>query len=208
MSCSEPVRLPSSFIVPIPKGAPVLVGGPPSLDLMAAAFAFLRSKWVSSQLHRLVSRIKNPRLRNFLHRAVDFLTGHPVDVGSGRVLTDHIDWELVGPVPVSFCWSYSSGWAGRWSPLGYGWSHTLDQAIWRERGKVVYRADDGREIEFDAFDLPGHPSRTLRGRRTRRSRLRRRCARQHVELRLRRTLACAGDQPQRRELLLRLRRRD
>jgi uncharacterized Zn-binding protein involved in type VI secretion len=33
MSCGEPVRLPSSTVVAIPKGMPVMVGGPPSLSI-------------------------------------------------------------------------------------------------------------------------------------------------------------------------------
>ena len=51
---------------------------------------------------------------------------------------------------------YSSAFASRSGPLGHGWSSSLDQAVWRERGKVVLLAGDGREIEFDTFDLPDH----------------------------------------------------
>ena len=46
MSCSEPVRLPSSTIIAIPKGAPVTVGGPMSLDLMSAVMASMRTRFV------------------------------------------------------------------------------------------------------------------------------------------------------------------
>src|SRR6185369_6176087 len=40
------------------------------------------------------------------------------------------------------------GWSDRDGPLGWGWSHSCDQAVWTEDDKVVYRAEDGREIEF------------------------------------------------------------
>ena len=159
MSCSEPVRLPSSVVLAIPKGPLVLVGGPPAIDWQQALGALLRSKWVSNHLHGLVSRIKNVRVRNFLHRAVCFLTGHPVDVATGRVLTSAIDFELPGPLPLRFERNYASSWSDRESVLGFGWSHSLDQAVWLERGKVVYRAEDGREIEFDTFDFPDHAMR-------------------------------------------------
>jgi RHS repeat-associated protein len=156
MSCSEPVRLPSSVVLAIPKGPPVLMGGPPAIDWQQAMGALLRSKWVSNHLHGLVSRIKNQRWRNFLHKAVCFLTGHPVDVATGRLLTWSTDFELPGPLPLKFERNYASSWSDRDSVLGFGWSHSLDQAVWMERGKVVYRAEDGREIEFDTFGFPDH----------------------------------------------------
>jgi len=159
MSCSEPVRLPSSVVLAIPKGPLVLVGGPPAIDWQQAMGALLRSKWVSNHLHGLVSRIGNQRLRNFFHRAVCFLTGHPVDVATGRLLTWSTDFELPGPLPLKFERNYASSWSNRDSVLGFGWSHSLDQAVWLERGKVVYRAEDGREIEFDTFDFPDHAMR-------------------------------------------------
>jgi len=156
LSCSDPIRLPTSAVVAIPKGAPVLVGGPPAVDWMAAAMGLIKCKWVASRLHKLVNRIKNARLRNLLHKGVCFFTGHPVDVATGRVTTDSTDFELPGPLPLVFERSYASSWSHRDSPVGHGWSHPLDQAVWIEPGCVVYRAEDGREIEFDTFDLPDH----------------------------------------------------
>ncbi|KYF60264.1 hypothetical protein BE04_26020, partial [Sorangium cellulosum] len=156
MSCSEPVRLPSSAIVAIPKGAPVLVGGPPAIDWFAAVTAFIRTKSVANALHGLVGRIKSVRLRNLLHFAVCTLTGHPVDVASGRVMTRSMDFELPGPLPLRFERQYASSWSDRDGPLGPGWSHALDQAVWIEPGCVVLRTDDGREIEFDTMGLRDH----------------------------------------------------
>jgi RHS repeat-associated protein len=155
LSCSDPIRLPSSLVLTIPKGAPVLVGGPPAVDWMAAAMALIKCKWIAERLHKLVNRIQNARLRNLLHKGICFLTGHPVDVATGRVLTDGRDFELPGPFPLAFERNYASSWAHRDSTVGHGWSHSLDQAVWIEPGCIVYRAEDGREIEFDTFDLPG-----------------------------------------------------
>ncbi|WP_437735759.1 DUF6531 domain-containing protein [Sorangium sp. So ce1335] len=159
LSCSDPIRLPTSVVLTIPKGLPVLVGGPPAVDWMAAGFGLIKCKWIASRLHRLVNRIKNARLRNLLHKGVCFFTGHPVDVATGRVMTESTDFELPGPLPLVFERTYVSSWAHRDSPLGHGWSHPLDQAVWIEPGCVVYRAEDGREIEFDTFDMPDHAMR-------------------------------------------------
>jgi len=158
MSCSDPVRLPSSVLLPIPKGLPVLIGGPDALDWSAAANAFfLRNKWTAGLLHQLISLLPPGRFRNLLHWGACQLTGHPVDVATGRLLTRSIDFELSGPIPIKFERYYSSAWAERDSTLGYGWSHTFDERIWLERGAVVYRTGDGREIEFHTYDFPnGH----------------------------------------------------
>ena len=156
MSCGEPVRLPSSTVLAIPKGMPVMIGGPPAISIMDAVGALLRSKWVAGYMHDLLSRMKPGRLRNLLSKGVCFLTGHPVDVATGRVLTDNVDWQLPGPPPLKFERNYSSAWAGRDGPLGHGWSHTLDQAVWVERGKIVYLDGEGRELELDIFDFPDH----------------------------------------------------
>ncbi|CAG0992165.1 hypothetical protein ARNL5_03324, partial [Anaerolineae bacterium] len=157
MTCSEPVRLPSSVLLAVPMGAPGLVGGPPTLDFMAAGGALLRSRWVSDRIHALVSRLVPERWRGFAARVVCFFTGHPVDVATGRAMTDHVDFELPAPqLPLVFERVYSSGFAARSGPLGYGWSHSLDERLWLERGKVVLLADDGRELEFDTFGFPEH----------------------------------------------------
>lgn len=189
LSCSDPVRLPTSLVLAIPKGPPVLNGAAMVLDVkgmaqralflagfkaLGAAFRAGARIWrmlrtvqrrshgwerVSSALRRAVDRLAPQRLRDRLKRVVCFLTGHPVDVATGRVLTDNIDFELPGPLPLVFERVYSSSLSWRGGPLGYGWSHSLHQEVWAERGKVVYLAEDGREIEFATDHLPG---RTLR----------------------------------------------
>ena len=154
-TCADPVALPTSAVVTIPKGMPVMVGGPPSLNLEQAIGGFVLGKLVrtafgaASKVFKLVARLGATRLRNFLPKARCFFTGHPVDVATGRVMTDAVDFELPGPIPVVFERNYSSGWSRRESPLGYGWSHSLDRALWIERSGVVCRLGDGREVVFD-----------------------------------------------------------
>lgn len=162
MSCSDPVRLFSSSVLAIPKGPPVMIGGPPATNwglaqgrlLQGAAGRLVRNRWTAGKLHKLVSRLAPERLRNLLHKSVCFLTGHPVDVANGRVLTELPGFALPGLLPLSWQPEYSSSWAHRRGTLGFGWSHPFEQAIWPELGRVVYQAEDGREIEFSLLDLP------------------------------------------------------
>jgi RHS repeat-associated protein len=156
MSCGEPVRLPSSVAMAIPMGPPVLIGGPTGVTVMDALGAMIKTKWVAGHLQGLLSRVRSDRLRNLLSKAVCFLTGHPVDVATGRVLTSAIDFELPGALPLRLERHYSSAWANRAGPLGAGWSHSLDQAVWAERGRLVYLDPEGREIEFDSFEFADH----------------------------------------------------
>lgn len=154
LSCSEPVRLPSTVVLPVPKGAPILIGGPPTLDLMAAALASLRTRFIGDSIQAAISRLRPSRFRSALQRVACFFTGHPVDVATGKLVTSAVDFELPGPLPLRFERVYQSNFASRGGPLGHGWSHSLDQAVWEERGKVVLLDEEGREVELDTFDLP------------------------------------------------------
>jgi YD repeat-containing protein len=120
----------------------------PSVALSSASWSGPRFG-AASKVFKLVARLGATRLRNFLPKARCFFTGHPVDIATGRVMTDAVDFEMPGPIPLVFERNYSSGWSRRPSPLGYGWSHSLDRALWVERSGVVCRLADGREIVFD-----------------------------------------------------------
>jgi RHS repeat-associated protein len=155
MSCSEPIRLPSTVVVAVPKGRPILIGGPMHLDVMAAILASLRTRFIGDSLQAGISRLPiGARGRAVLSWLACALTGHPVDVASGKMMTRAIDAELPGPLPLTIERFYLSNFASRRGPLGCGWSCSLDQAVWQERGKMVLLAEDGREIEFDTFDFP------------------------------------------------------
>jgi RHS repeat-associated protein len=143
MTCGEPIRVPSSTIIAIPVGLPVLVGGPPTLDVMAALFAMIRTQWVSEKLHDLLGAAEG----SWTSKVICFLTGHPVDVVSGMVLTDHVDFRLPGPIPFEFSRQYYSR-SEYMGPLGFGWSHAFDQAIRVERRRIVLRGPDGRDLYF------------------------------------------------------------
>lgn len=168
--------LPTSTVLPIPSGPPVMVGGPSTVSMAALAIRggiagargglarfrrFQRgSKWwagVSERLNRRASGAldrlgsKANRARNGVKRAVCTLTGHPVDVATGKVLTDHVDFELPGPIPLRWerVWFSTSTHAG---PLGHGWHHPYDQELVAdaETGTVAVRLEDGRTVAFPA----------------------------------------------------------
>ncbi|NII29532.1 hypothetical protein HB364_30915 [Pseudoflavitalea sp. X16] len=74
--------------------------------------------------------------------------GEPVDVATGRVFTESVDFELPGPVPLVWgrIWYADSLYNG---PLGHGWHHRYDMAIQEnEKDFLLLRNWDGRDIYF------------------------------------------------------------
>jgi RHS repeat-associated protein len=140
MTCNFPINLPTSVCMAIPLGAPVEVGGPMSIDVLAAVTTAIRTKWVSDQLHRLT--------RGRFSRTICFFTGHPVDVMTGEVLTDETEARLPGPLPLTLARNYYS--RSRYDgPLGPGWTHTLDASVTAGDAEVILRLPDGRELSYD-----------------------------------------------------------
>jgi len=167
--------LPTSTVMPVPKGAPVLVGGAPTISLMALGMraamsgiakglgkGFKKLKktdaWqgLSKRLSRKADNVlddlgvpKSSRIRNKVKRTDCSTTGHPVDVATGKVFTDDVDLELPGPLPLKFerVWTSTSTYEG---PLGHGWHHSYDMALWTdaEEGVAVARLEDGRHAKF------------------------------------------------------------
>jgi RHS repeat-associated protein len=140
-SCNFPLNLPTSVCMAVPMGKPVIVGGPTAMDWMAAATTAIRTKWFSDALHKLLKPGK------WLSKVICFLTGHPVDVMSGRVLADAVDFELLGPIPIVFERNYDS--RDRYEgPLGPAWHHPLDVSVhetYKFQPILKVRLPDGRE---------------------------------------------------------------
>ncbi len=183
MSCNDPVRLPTSVVLAMPKGPLVLIPRPPvpDLKLIATLLAFKVAGMLLKALGKLVGKAirklqqgilsgffkrlsnafkfaetKGSRRKQAWNDAVCFLTGHPVDVATGRVITSQTDLELFGALPLAFSRRYDSSASNRPGPLGFGWAHPFDQGIFPERGAMVLREADGREIEFPTLQFPDH----------------------------------------------------
>lgn len=138
----------------------VLIGGillPPTTTMLAGLgktlSAGVRDSGLIDHLRRLRARVFAPgRAANAHPRARSVVTGHPVDVVTGRLVFAACDLELPGAPPLRFERAYSSAWSARDSPLGRGWSHSLDECVWPEADHLVYLAEDGRELELPRTD--------------------------------------------------------
>jgi RHS repeat-associated protein len=148
-TCNFPVNLPTSTCMAVATGAPVIVGGPDAMDTMAAVTQGIRTKWFSKALHKLLKPGK------FLSWLICTLTGHPVDVMTGRVLANTVDFELPGPIPIVFERNYDS--RDRYEgPLGPAWHHPLDASVNEThelRPLLAVRLPDGRESLHDVLGV-------------------------------------------------------
>jgi RHS repeat-associated protein len=154
--------LPTSVLMAIPAGQPVMVGGPPTIDMMAMA-----TKMGMSSLGKLAGGAKKAAKKgkaakkakaaskNKVSKNACTSTGHPVDVAMGKVFTDGVDLELPGPVPFRWerTWYSNSDYEG---PIGHGWHHSYDMALFIDRDEQVVslRLNDGRLTNFP-FLAPG-----------------------------------------------------
>ncbi len=174
--------LPTSIVLSIPAGAPVLVGGPPTISLMAmgmkagmaalgrlgkglrrlqrGAGRFGRAmKKLSKAIHKKAKKLMDklgvpPSIQNKVHNAICAVTGHPVDIATGKVFTTATDFELPGPISFTWerIWFSTSVYQG---PLGHGWHHNYDLGLMldEEAGVVALRMEDGRPIAFPALEI-------------------------------------------------------
>jgi RHS repeat-associated protein len=133
----------------------VLIGGLP----MPGWMSFLRG--LGKVLKRSARKIqlKLP-VGSRRRRALCFITGHPVDIATGRVFTSHTDFELPGRIPIEFTRVYSSSAIDYEGPLGRGWMHKYDLHLWEdeEQGMVVLRNEEGL---LAGFGLIGIGEKTL-----------------------------------------------
>ena len=163
--------LPLSIVMGIPLGMPVLVGGPPTINMMALGMSAVmkalgpavkklraaqrrsaRFANLSAALRRradsLCATLKiPPNIRNKISNAICFVTGHPVDIASGKLFTEATDFELPGPIPLKWkrIWYSTSVYDG---PLGHGWHHSYDLELIEDDKVVVIRLADGRPLAF------------------------------------------------------------
>ena len=94
-----------------------------------------------------------PEDPNRVHRDKSTLTGHPVDVATGKVLTEKVDFETEGPLPLRWerVWYSTSRHRG---PIGHGWHHCYDSALLEVAADaMVLRTPDGRDRRLPALGL-------------------------------------------------------
>ena len=182
-SMAKSLMLPVSVVLPIPSGPPVLVGGPPTIQdiglldvvgplakglgkarkaLAKRSKKFARGmRSLSKKLHNAAGKVldalkleKKSLLRNKVQRGICAVTGHPVDIATGKLFTDFVDLELQGPLPFKLerVWYSTSTYDG---PLGHGWHHSLDLALCADDKVVAIRLADGRAALFPVLKAGG-----------------------------------------------------
>lgn len=164
--------LPTAVVLSIP--LPVSVGGGPTISLMAlgmrAGLAALgKGLKKLSKLDGVASRVKKfsdalhgkakkamdalgipPNIQRKVHDAICSVTGHPVDVASGKVFTVANDFALHSPIPLQLQrrWYSSSTHRG---DFGHGWHHELEMMLYTHGDVVLVRLADGRHVAFPAL---------------------------------------------------------
>ena len=157
--------VPSGTVMPIPWGRPVLVNSVPTpinpltaLDRLFKAGLSKLKKAVRKKNEALIKKASESKLGKkigcpfFTKVSKHVGTGqsHPVDVAEGYFYTDNEDFDLPGPIPLSWerTWYSYSNYNG---PLGHGWHHSYDIAlsIDEETGVIAVRMSDGRPVVFD-----------------------------------------------------------
>jgi RHS repeat-associated protein len=88
-------------------------------------------------------------------RALCMVTGHPVDIATGRVFTSQTDFELPGRIPIEFTRNYDSSAIDYEGPLGRGWMHPYDMRLWEddEQGMVILRNEEGLLAGFSPIKI-------------------------------------------------------
>ena len=152
-------------------GPPVLIGGTPTISLQVLAGKLLfkglgkigkmvrkaqRGKGARGRAMRALTRRANAagdalakalklgdKARNRIQRSICTITGHPVDVATGKVFTDHVDLTLPGPIPFALerVWYSTSTYRG---PLGHGWHNSYDAVLYAHDDVVLYRERGAR----------------------------------------------------------------
>jgi RHS repeat-associated protein len=168
-NAAKSLMLPTTVLLAIPMGMLTVVGGPPTISLMSIAanlgLAALgkglkklgkmrkgsrRMKALSDKLHAKANKLCDKlglgdAARARVHKGVCTVTGHPVDVATGKVFTDRVDFELPGPIPFKLerTWYSTSTYRG---PLGHGWHHSYDLALHVTDDGLLLRTADGRHV--------------------------------------------------------------
>nr|WP_263576181.1 RHS repeat-associated core domain-containing protein [Burkholderia contaminans] len=145
--------MPSSVMLPIPAGRPVLVGGPPIVNMAAAAKglfkAFRGSKWAKALADKLHLK------PGFLKCKV--LDAEPVDSITGEVIVQQHDFTIAGRFPLIWDRYYASH-NMRHGAIGVGWQTLADirlQLIHHENGVGISAHFPDHTTAFDAMPSTG-----------------------------------------------------
>lgn len=134
----------------ITMGSPnVLVGGFPMPGWMTILKGL--GKLLKPLIRKVQLKLPPGKARNSLCH----LTGHPVDVASGRMFTSQTDFEIDGRIPISFERLYDTSAIDYESTLGWGWTHPYDQHLWESKryNCLVLRNEENRQVRFNKLKI-------------------------------------------------------
>ncbi|RZL04428.1 MAG: hypothetical protein EOO62_21105, partial [Hymenobacter sp.] len=104
----------------------------------------------SSFARKMEERFANALRRNRTGNPT--CVGEPVDVATGKVINEGVDFELAGPLPLVWgrVWYSTSEHEGA---LGHGWHHAYDEELYVDVAEelVIMRLSDGR---YAGAELP------------------------------------------------------
>lgn len=151
--------LPTSFCIPMQWGKPVMVGGPlvPNFSIMALLKAFVFGSFL-----KIFGKLGGKLLKALNNKVLKKLPGtqkltsrlckmgfEPVDLITGRVSYEYTDFELPGPIPITWTrtWDSDSSIKGQ---LGHGVHLTYDRCVqlWPEEEAISVTLADGRSAVF------------------------------------------------------------
>ena len=138
----------------IPSGNPVMVGGSPTIDLFALLINLglkgLGKLWkhtggaLFDKLWQKINK-KYPKFAKWRQHLKCKLFGEPVDVATGRVVSENEDFSLTGAIPVRFLRQYYSD-RDEVGALGRGWFHNYEMYHLPadDEGYILVHLWDGR----------------------------------------------------------------
>lgn len=137
------VGFPLGFIM---MGSPnVLIGGFP----MPGWSTIL--KGLGKLLKPLIRKIQLKLPPGRLRQSLCALTGHPVEIASGRMFTSQTDFTIDGRIPVSFERIYDTSAIDCEGAFGWGWTHPYERHLWESKkyNCLILRDNENRQIRFD-----------------------------------------------------------
>jgi RHS repeat-associated protein len=132
----------------ITSGSPnVLVGGFPMPGWMTIL------KGLGKLLKPLIRKAQLFLYKKGYNRLADKLcpvTGHPVEIATGRMFTNEIDFEIDGRIPIFFNRKYDTSACELNQGLGYGWTHTYNLSLFENKRlkSLVLRNEENRLVCF------------------------------------------------------------
>lgn len=148
--------LPTSYTIPLPLGKPVNVGGPYAPDLLGILVGLVMSygfgalmKGLGKVLTKFNHLLPPNKFTQGLKKALCKMGFEPVDLITGRMIYDGVDFELPGILPIRWerNWYSDSAYEGA---MGHGMHHSYDLTLEVDTRNVIILLilADGRPVGF------------------------------------------------------------